>query len=122
MTSTTARTVGPEPLIAVLMATAGAAKLAGTEVTRQNFHRWGYANWWRPAIGAVEVATAAAAVAGLRYRYARHLAAIGTLSTMGGAIATHTLSGDGAANLIPPVLLAGLAAASLLDVNVVTRR
>jgi hypothetical protein len=110
--------VGPEPLIAALMGIGGITKLAGAEFAKQNFRRWGYADWWRPAIGVVEVVTAGAAVAGLRYKYARHIAAIGTLSTMGGAIATHALSDDAAYNYVFPVLLAGLAVASLLDVNV----
>jgi hypothetical protein len=117
MASDTTIIIGPEPLIAAVMGAAGTAKLAGAQFTKQNFRRWGYADWWRPAIGAVEVGTAAAALAGLKSPAARKAAVIGTLSTMGGAIATHTIHSEPVYNLIPPLLLAGLAVASLYDVT-----
>jgi hypothetical protein len=109
--------VGPEPVIAAVIGASGTAKLAGAEFTKQNFKRWGYADWWRPAIGVVEVGTAAAALLGMRSGAARKAAAICTLATMGGAIATHTIHSEPKYTLIPPLLLATLAVASLYDVT-----
>ncbi len=122
MGSAKTTTLGPEVPIAAMIGAAGSAKLAGAEFTKQNFKRWGYADWWRPAIGAFEVGTAAAAIVGLKSPAARKAAAIGTLTTMGGAIATHTIHGEPKYNLIPPLLLAGLAVASLYDVNPIPSR
>ncbi len=111
----------PEWAIAAVIGASGAAKLAGARFTRENFKRWGYADWWRPAIGAVEVGTAVAAVIGRQSSVARRAAAIGTLSTMGGAIATHTMADEPTYNVIPALALAGLAVATLFDVDAVTR-
>jgi hypothetical protein len=110
-------TVKPQIPLAVMIGASGAAKLAGTQFTRDNFQRWGYADWWRPVIGAVEVGTALAALIGLRSRPARQLAAAGALSTMGGAIATHTIAGDAPYNHALAGAVAGLGAATLFEIS-----
>ena len=100
-----------------MIGAAGAAKLAGAQFTKENFARWGYPDPWRPAIGAVEVATALLAVAGLKSDLARKAAGVGALSSMGGAIATHTIAGEPAYNLIPPFVVAGLGVAAVYDLS-----
>ncbi len=107
------RSINPQLPIAVGLGASGAAKLAGVQFTRDNFKRWGYADWWRPAIGAIEVATAATALVGLRHDGARTLAAASTLATMGGAIATHLTAGEPAYNAVPAVALAGFGVVAL---------
>jgi hypothetical protein len=117
MPSTTRRTVKPQIPLAVMIGASGTAKLAGVKFTRDNFARWGYADWWRPAIGAVEVATALAALAGLKSHSARQLAAAGALSSMGGAIATHEIAGDAKYNHVIAGTVAALGAATLFDLT-----
>jgi hypothetical protein len=114
MASAQTLTDRPELAIAAVIGISGTAKLAGAPFTKANFARWGYADWWRPAIGAVEVATALAALASRQNGLARRAAAVGTLSTMGGAIATHTMADEPTYNAIPALVLAALAAATLI--------
>lgn len=96
-------------LIGAGLGAAGAAKLASTKFTRDNFARWGYPDPARFVIGAIEVGVAGAAIAGMRAREARPVAAIGTLCSMAGALATHIRAGDSAPNYVPPTLLAAAA-------------
>ena len=117
MSSDAKTTVAPQIPLAVMIGAAGTAKLAGAQFTRDNFKRWGYADWWRPAIGAVEVGTALAALAGLRSKPARQLAAAGALSTMGGAIATHSIAGDAVYNHFMAGSVAALGAATLFEIT-----
>ncbi len=98
----------PLVLIAVGLGGAGVAKLASTRFTVENFARWGYPEPSRHVIGAIEVGVAAA-VAALRSPGARPVAAVGTLCSMAGALATHLRAHDSAPNLIPPSLLAAAA-------------
>ena len=96
-------------LIAAGLGGAGVAKLASTRFTVENFARWGYPEPSRHVIGAIEVGVAAAAVAALRSPGARPVAAVGTLCSMAGALATHIRARDSAPNFIPPSLLAAAA-------------
>ncbi len=97
-------------LIGAGLGAAGAAKLASTKFTRDNFARWGCPDPARFVIGAIEVGVAGAAIAVVRAPEARPVATIGTLGSMAGALATHSRAGDSAHNDVPPALLAAAGA------------
>jgi uncharacterized membrane protein YphA (DoxX/SURF4 family) len=103
--------VKPLQFIAFGLGASGTAKLAGAQLTKDNFARWGYPPQARIAVGAIEVGVAASALAAMRDPVARPVAALGTLCTMAGAIATHATAGDSAPNYVPtiPFLLAAVA-------------
>jgi hypothetical protein len=86
--------ISPLSSIAFGLGAAGAGKLAGVQITRDNFKRWGYPDAARIVVGGIEVG----------------VAAVGTLLSMAGAGATHARAGDSLPNYVP---VAGLAVAAL---------
>jgi hypothetical protein len=105
----------PLALITVGLGAAGTGKLAGVQVTKDNFSRWGYPASARIVVGAIEVGVAAAGLSAFRSPEARPVAALGTLCSMAGAVATHAHAGDSAPNYVPPVVLAAAALVVLLE-------
>jgi hypothetical protein len=105
--------IQPLSIIAVGMGAAGSGKLAGVQITRDNFSRWGYPDFSRIVVGGIEVGIAATAVSALRDPESRPVAAVGTLLSMAGAIATHARAGDSAPNYVPAAALAAAALAVL---------
>jgi hypothetical protein len=103
----------PVSIIAVGMGVAGSAKLAGLQPVRDNFSRWGYPDFSRIVVGGIEVGIAATAVSALGHPESRPVAAVGTLLSMVGAIATHAKAGDSAPNYVPVAALAAAALAVL---------
>lgn len=103
----------PLMLITAVLGAAGSGKLAGVQITRDNFERWGYSQPARIVVGGIEVGVAATGLAALRSPEARPVVAIGTLCTMAGAAATHARAGDAAYNYLPVALLVGAALAVL---------
>ena len=94
-------------LLAALFLMAGGSKLAGVEMHIQNFARWGWPDWMRIAIGAIEVT---AAVLLLIPRIA-FFGACTLMVVMMGAIHTHLFRATGEASMVvPPLVLLGLAA------------
>jgi hypothetical protein len=102
--------ISPLSSIAFGLGAAGAGKLAGVQITRDNFKRWGYPDAARIVVGGIEVGVAATALAARRDPGARAIAAVGTLLSMAGAGATHARAGDSLPNYVP---VAGLAVAAL---------
>ena len=98
--------------ISVGLGAAGAGKLAGAQLTKDNFAKWGYPKGARIAVGAIEVGIAGAALSAMKDPEARPVAAIGTMCAMSGALATHVRAGDSPLMMIPAgaLLAAGLAA------------
>jgi peptidoglycan/LPS O-acetylase OafA/YrhL len=103
----------PLLFIGVGLGAAGTAKLAGANFTRANFERWGYPGPARFVVGGIEVGVAATALAALGDRQSRPVAALGTLCTMAGAIATHAHAGDSAPNYVPAAAFVAAAVAVL---------
>lgn len=97
-------------LLAALFLMAGGSKLAGVERHVQGFEHWGYPQWFRLVIGAVEVISA---VVLLIPRMA-FFGAGALMVVMAGAVYTHLFraSGEGLMAIAPLVLLglAGLVA------------
>lgn len=77
-------------LLAFVFALSGAAKLAGLDFEVQAFVRWGYPLWFMVAVGAAEVAGAAA----LLTRRLAALAAAALAVLMLGAVWTHLLHAE----------------------------
>jgi DoxX-like family len=102
--------ISPLTSIAVGLGAAGVGKLAGLQLVRDNFKRWGYPDASRVVVGGIEVGVAATAVAALRDPGARPVAAVGTLLSMAGAAATHAQAGESLPNYVP---VAGLTVAAL---------
>jgi hypothetical protein len=98
--------------ISIGLGAAGAGKLAGVQMTKDNFAKWGYPKGARIAVGAIEVGIAASALSAMKDPEARPIAAVGTLCAMSGAIATHARAGESPLMMIPAaaLLAAGLAA------------
>jgi uncharacterized membrane protein YphA (DoxX/SURF4 family) len=87
--------------LALVFVAAGAFKLAGAKEAIDNFHRWGYPDWFRVVTGVIEVVGAL----GLLVPKASWIAAAGLSVTMLGAIATHLHSGEAAKAPLPLTLL-----------------
>lgn len=93
-------------LAAVFLAS-GAGKLAGSQFATDSFARWGYPDWSRLLVGALEVAGAI----GLAVRVTASMAAGGLALLMAGAAVTHLRTpGEAALALVPVVLAAVLVA------------
>lgn len=94
-------------LLGALFVMSGGSKLAGVQQHVDNFARWGYPDWFRLVVGALEVVAAA-------LLFARRFAFFGALAlviVMAGATYTHLFraTGEGAMAAFTLVLL-GLAA------------
>ncbi len=105
----------PDPLktIAFALGGAGVAKLLRAKPVMANFEKWGYPSWARPAVGAIEIGIAAAALAGYNDPPSRFVAGVGTLCTMAGAAATHKRAGDPVFEYIPVLALTAAGVAAL---------
>jgi uncharacterized membrane protein YphA (DoxX/SURF4 family) len=88
-------------VLALLFLAAGAFKLTGAQEAIDNFHRWGYPDWFRVLTGVIEVAGAI----GLLVPKASWFAAAGLSATMLGAIATHLHSAEATKAPLPLTLL-----------------
>ena len=88
-------------VLALLFLAAGAFKLTGAQEAIDNFHRWGYPDWFRVVTGVIEVVGAI----GLLVPKASWVAAAGLSATMLGAIATHLHSGEATKAPLPLALL-----------------
>jgi hypothetical protein len=71
--------------LAILFATAGIAQLLAPPAVRRAYARWGYPDWLRMAIGAIELEAAAMAA----FRPTKHLAVAQLLPVLAGAVYTH---------------------------------
>jgi uncharacterized membrane protein YphA (DoxX/SURF4 family) len=87
--------------LALLFVAAGVFKLAGAQEAIDNFHRWGYPDWFRIVTGVIEVVGAL----GLLLPKTSWIAAAGLSATMLGAIATHLHSGEATKAPLPLTLL-----------------
>lgn len=92
-------------VLALVFALSGTAKLAGLDFEVQAFARWGYPLWFMVAVGAAELAGAAA----LLVRRLSALAAAGLAALMVGAVSTHLLHAEWAMLALAMTIL-GLAA------------
>jgi hypothetical protein len=101
--------------ITIGLGAAGAGKLAGIQITKDNFAKWGYPKGARIAVGGIEVGIAAAALAAQKDPEARPVAAVGTLCAMSGALATHARAGDSPLEMIPAAALAAAGLAALIS-------
>ncbi len=94
-------------VLAVVFLSSGAGKLAGGQFSTEGFARWGYPDWLRLLIGAIEVAGAI----GLAGRATTSIAAAGLAVVMAGAAVTHLRTpGEAALALVPAALGAVLIA------------
>lgn len=99
------------PLVAIFT-TSGAAKVAGLELSAHERDRFGLTAPQWTAIGALELAGAAGAVAGLRRHPLGAAATTGLALLSAGALATHVRAGDPALRMVPGALALGLAVAA----------
>src|SRR5271155_5662228 len=88
-------------VLALLFVGAGAFKLTGAQEAVDNFHRWGYPDWFRIVTGVIEVVGAL----GLLVPKTSWIAAAVLSATMLGAIATHLHSGEATKAPLPLTLL-----------------
>lgn len=94
-------------LLAALYLMAGASKLAGAERHVQGFAHWGWPDWLRIVVGAVEVASAVM----LLIPRTAFLGAASLVVVMGGATYTHLFRAEGEGGMAAATLvLMGLAA------------
>lgn len=92
-------------LLAAVYLLAGGSKLAGAEQHVQGFARWGWPDWLRLAIGAVEVISAVL----LLVPRVAFLGASALVVVMAGAIYTHLFRATGEAGMaVVPLVLLGL--------------
>lgn len=89
-------------LLALVFALSGGAKLAGMDFEIQAFTRWGYPLWFMYAIGATEVAGAAA----LLVRRLSALAAAALAALMAGAVGTHMIHAEWGMSAVAMAILA----------------
>ena len=87
--------------LALVFVAAGAFKLAGAREAIENFHRWGYPDWFRVVTGVIEVTGAL----GLLVPRTSWIAAAILSATMVGAIATHLHSSEATKAPLPLTLL-----------------
>ncbi|HEX4622609.1 MAG TPA: DoxX family protein, partial [Myxococcaceae bacterium] len=87
-------------LLALVFLASGGFKF-GAQQAIDNFHKWGYPDWFRLLTGVIEVAGGAL----LLVPRARLFAAAALACTMVGAIATHLMHQEGAMAPVPAVLL-----------------
>jgi uncharacterized membrane protein YphA (DoxX/SURF4 family) len=105
--------VGTKPvqgLLGVVFLGAGLQKLIGTDAMVDDFARYRYPQWFRVATGAIEVAAAAAMVAGLSRPALVPVGGLLLAATMAGAVATHVRLGDPRSVIARPAVLFALAA------------
>lgn len=88
-------------LLALLFVFSGGTKLAGMPMHVEHFAHWGYPDWFRLVVGAVEVVFGV----GLLLPRVAFVAAIVLCVNMAGAVYTELFRGDPATALFPLVLL-----------------
>ena len=91
-------------LLALVFVASGGFKF-GAQQAIDNFHKWGYPDWFRLLTGVIEVASGAL----LLVPRARLFAAAALACTMVGAVLTHLSHGEMANAPVPAVLLILLA-------------
>lgn len=92
-------------LLAAVFLASGASKLAGSGFSTESFARWGYPDWLRVLVGALEVAGAV----GLVLPATRRSAASGLALLMIGAAITHLRApGEAWLALMPAAFIAAL--------------
>ena len=102
-------------VLGVLFVFSGGMKLAGPKVIRDNFEHWRYPASFRVFTGVWEVAGAALLLAGIPFHPLGVAGAGLILAAMVGAIYTHVVRvPEPRAAVLPTVLLAGAAAATVL--------
>lgn len=100
-----------ETATGLMFLASGGAKLAGAEVTKEQFDHFGYPQWFRLAAGATEVTAAAGFLAGRRDPRAAVAGGLLACGTMAGAIWTHLVRArDPVIYAAPAVALLGAAA------------
>src|SRR5260221_8258889 len=87
----------------------GGFKLSGAPLAIENFHRWGYPDWFRVVIGVIETGAALLLLVPKTMRASAGVLAV----TMVGATATHLHAGE-ARSVALPLLLLGLLTLLLL--------
>src|SRR5579871_3666880 len=87
-------------LLALVFVASGGFKF-GAQQAIDNFHKWGYPDWFRLLTGVIEVASGAL----LLVPRARLFAAAALACTMVGAVLTHLSHGEMANAPVPAVLL-----------------
>lgn len=90
---------------------AGATKLAGAELHKHNFMRWGYPTWTVPLTGVIELVAALLLI----FPRTRFFGATLIVCEMIGAIATHARFAEYMMFPLPVVLLALAASAAALN-------
>ena len=100
--------------LAVIFVLTGLTKLAGVQMMRANFERFGLPDSARLAIGAVEIGLAVLAVIGLGSETTAIVAAAGALMLMVGALATHVRVKDGPDQYVAPVIVTVAAVVALV--------
>ena len=89
-------------LLAVVFMLSGASKLQGAEEHVRDFDRWGYPDWLRIAVGAVQVASAVL----LPVPRTTFVGAVALAVLMAGGTYAHWASGEGGRAVLTLVLLA----------------
>jgi len=96
-------------VLAAIFLFSGASKIAGSQFSIESFARWGYPDWFRVLVGALEVTGAF----GLAGRATSPAAAAGLALLMAGAAVTHLRApGEAALALLPAALAIVLAIVS----------
>lgn len=97
-------------LLGIAMAGEGAVKLVGLESTVEAFERFGYPQWFRLVVGAVELIAAAGIFVGVALDPVIAVAgALLVVPVLVGAAGTHLRAGDPPTAAAPAVLLLALA-------------
>lgn len=103
--------LGLQVLLGLAFLVSGGGKLAGTEMSVQQFQTYGYPDWFRLVTGAVEVIAAAGMLIGLRWPLTAGLAGLLLVPTMiGAAYSDFFVAGFGLGRTVVPLVLLVLAA------------
>lgn len=102
--------LGVQGLLAVGMVGEGAIKLVPLESQVEGFEEFGYPQWFRVAIGVIEALAAVGLVVGLVVSGTIGLVSgLVVAAVTVGALASHIRIGDSIAEMVPAVLVLGLA-------------
>lgn len=96
----------------------GTTKLAGVELHRQNFARWGYPGWFLPLTGAIELLAALLVI----IPRTRFVGAALIVCVMLGALATHVRFAEYAMFPLPVVLFLLALADAVLNRPAISRK
>ena len=101
--------IGVQVVLGLLFVSIGSMTVAGMRTYVENFRRFGYPQWFRSVIGALEVLGGLGLLIGVWLTWLAALASLGLTLVMLGAVVTLVRARESWQKLILPVVLGGVA-------------